>query len=61
MGAELAEVRIAWADHAGVCVARRGFYDLIQCEICGFCHQVPLPEPRGHAREAYRDGGSFYR
>lgn len=46
MGAELAEIRIAWAEHAGVCVGRRGRYDLIQCEICGFCHQIPLPNPR---------------
>ena len=54
MGAELAEVRIAWADHVGVCVGRRGRYDLIQCDICGFCHQIPLP---GSSGRAARDTG----
>ncbi len=62
MGAELAEIRIVWADHAGACVGRRGQYDLIQCEICGFCHAVPLPDPGGRAsRDAAWNGGAFHR
>ena len=61
MGAERAEVRIVWADHAGVCVGRRGRYDLIQCDICGFCHQVPLPETSGRTRREAGFEGPYVR
>ncbi|HEY0107668.1 MAG TPA: hypothetical protein VGB91_16425 [Rhizomicrobium sp.] len=61
MGAEFAEIRIAWADHAGVCIGRRGRYDLIQCEICGFRHEIPLPDQSRGARDPFRDGGPFRR
>ncbi|HXC55534.1 MAG TPA: class I SAM-dependent methyltransferase [Rhizomicrobium sp.] len=54
MGAEIAEVSIAWADHEGPCVARKGGYDIIHCEMCGFRHAVPLPSAAALERE-YRE------
>jgi hypothetical protein len=60
MGSELSEVRIAWAEHAGVRVGRQGGYDLIQCEICGFRHAIPLPRSSG-SRDSVSNGGFSYR
>jgi len=36
---------IAWQAHEGRRVARIKGYDIIQCEICGFRHVLPLPDP----------------
>lgn len=54
MGAEIAHVSIAWADHEGPCVARKNGFDIIHCEMCGFRHAVPLPDPAAMERE-YRE------
>ncbi|HEY4943990.1 MAG TPA: class I SAM-dependent methyltransferase [Rhizomicrobium sp.] len=54
MGAEIAHVSIAWAAHEGPCVARKNGFDIIHCEMCGFRHAVPLPNPATMERE-YRE------
>ena len=36
---------IAWQAHEGRRVARVKGYDIIQCELCGFRHVLPLPDP----------------
>lgn len=54
MGAEKAQIAIAWAEHEGPCVARKNGYDIIHCEMCGFRHAVPLPSPAELERE-YRE------
>ncbi len=54
MGAEKAQIAIAWADHEGPCVARKNRYDIIHCEMCGFRHAVPLPSAADLERE-YRE------
>ena len=54
MGAEKAQIAIAWAEHEGPCVARKNRYDIIHCEMCGFRHAVPLPKPADLERE-YRE------
>jgi len=54
MGAEKAQIAIAWADHEGPCVARKNGYDIIHCEMCGFRHAVPLPKQADLERE-YRE------
>ncbi|MDE2182247.1 MAG: class I SAM-dependent methyltransferase [Alphaproteobacteria bacterium] len=45
---------IAWQSHEGRRIARVNGYDIIACEICGFRHALPLPEPDAMER-AYRD------
>ena len=54
MGAEKAQIAIAWAEHEGPCVARKNRFDIIHCEMCGFRHAVPLPKPADLERE-YRE------
>ncbi len=54
MGAESAQISIAWQAHEGPCVARKSGYDIIYCEMCGFRHVVPLPAP-GELERAYRE------
>ena len=54
MGAEIAQISIAWAAHEGPCVARKDGFDIIHCEMCGFRHAVPLPNPADLERE-YRE------
>ncbi len=54
MGAETAEISIAWAAHEGPCVARKDGFDIIHCAMCGFRHAVPLPNPADLERE-YRE------
>ncbi len=54
MGAEKAQISIAWADHEGPCIARKNGFDVIHCEMCGFRHAVPLPLPADLER-AYRE------
>ena len=45
MDAVATEPIIAWQAHEGRRIARAKGYDIIQCELCGFCHVLPLPEP----------------
>jgi SAM-dependent methyltransferase len=45
MNVAAVEPIIAWQAHEGRRVARLKGYDIIDCEICGFCHVLPLPEP----------------
>ncbi len=54
MGAEIAKISIAWAEHEGPCIARKRGYDIIHCELCGYRHAVPLPSPAQLERE-YRE------
>src|SRR5262245_58461940 len=58
MGAA-AKTVISWTDHAGSdhdgpLITRVRDYDVIACEICGFRHVIPLPEPASLER-AYRE------
>jgi len=39
------EPTIAWQAHDGRRVARVKGYDIIQCDLCGFRHVLPLPDP----------------
>src|SRR5262249_58376507 len=57
MGAETADISIAWQEHEGPCIARKNGYDILHCEMCGFRHAVPLPDPADIER-AYRE--SYY-
>ncbi|MBU6297639.1 MAG: class I SAM-dependent methyltransferase [Alphaproteobacteria bacterium] len=45
MGIAAAEPIIAWQAHEGRRVARWKGYDIIACDLCGFRHVLPLPEP----------------
>jgi SAM-dependent methyltransferase len=45
MNVAAVEPIIAWQAHEGRRVACLKGYDIIACEICGFCHVLPLPEP----------------
>ncbi|MDE1940020.1 MAG: class I SAM-dependent methyltransferase [Alphaproteobacteria bacterium] len=45
MGIAAAEPIIAWQAHEGRRVARLKGYDIIACDLCGFRHVLPLPEP----------------
>ena len=54
MGAEVAQISIAWSDHEGPRVARKAGFDIIHCEMCGFRHAVPLPRATELAR-TYRE------
>ncbi len=42
------------ASHFGPLVARKGGFDVIACEACGFRHVVPLPDP-AELEDAYRE------
>ena len=52
MHAAAAEPIIAWQAHEGPRIARVKGYDVIHCELCGFRHVLPLPDPT--AMEAAR-------
>jgi 2-polyprenyl-3-methyl-5-hydroxy-6-metoxy-1,4-benzoquinol methylase len=59
LGASAAKTVISWTDHAGSdhdgpLITRVQDYDVIACEICGFRHVIPLPEPQTLER-AYRE------
>jgi SAM-dependent methyltransferase len=59
MGASAAKTVISWSDHAGSdhdgpLVTRVHDYDVIACQVCGFRHVIPLPEPASLER-AYRE------
>ena len=45
MAIAAAEPIIAWQAHEGRRVARVKSYDIIQCDLCGFRHVLPLPDP----------------
>src|SRR5688500_10753474 len=53
MAASAAKTVICWTDHSGSLVTRAHDYDVIACEVCGFRHVIPLPEPETLER-AYR-------
>ena len=56
MDATSAKQAIAQQAHKGRHVARSKGYDIIHCEICGFRHVLPLPDPsqiEGVYRELY--------
>lgn len=48
------EENVIWCDHRGPRLAARNGHDVIACEICGFSHAVPLPDPAVLERE-YRE------
>ena len=54
MAVASAETHISWQAHEGPCVSRVKGFDIIHCEMCGFRHAVPLPDPREMERE-YRE------
>jgi SAM-dependent methyltransferase len=59
MAASAAKTVISWTDHAGgdhdgPLVTRAHKFDVIACEVCGFRHVIPLPEPASLER-AYRE------
>jgi SAM-dependent methyltransferase len=59
MAAVAAKTVISWTDHSGndhdgPLITRADDYDVIGCEVCGFRHVIPLPEP-GHLERAYRE------
>jgi SAM-dependent methyltransferase len=45
MDTAAAETIVAWQAHEGRRVARVRGYDIIDCEMCGFRHVLPLPDP----------------
>lgn len=45
---------IAWQTHQGARIARANGHDIIACEMCGFRHAIPLPDPDALERE-YRE------
>ena len=45
MAIAASEPVIAWQAHEGRRVARVAGYDIIQCDLCGFRHVLPLPDP----------------
>ena len=49
-----AEPIITWQSHEGRRVARVKGYDIIQCDMCGFRHVLPLPDAAALER-AYRE------
>lgn len=53
VGAEV-ETVVIWQTHQGPRVAAANGYDIISCEMCGFRHAVPLPEPAALEQE-YRE------
>ena len=45
---------ISWQGHEGPRIAGKDGYDVISCQVCGFRHAVPLPDPAMLERE-YRE------
>ncbi|HEY4264555.1 MAG TPA: class I SAM-dependent methyltransferase [Micropepsaceae bacterium] len=59
MGAIAAKTIISWsasdgASHDGPLISRKNGYDVIACDVCGFRHVVPLPDPDALER-TYRE------
>jgi hypothetical protein len=55
MAASAAKTVISWTDHSGndhdgPLITRVHDYDVIACEVCGFRHVIPLPDPRSLER-----------
>ncbi len=48
------ETTTAWGTHQGRRIAQKGRHDIIACDMCGFTHAVPLPDPAALERE-YRE------
>ena len=48
------ETVVIWQPHQGPRLAAVNGYDIIACEMCGFRHAVPLPEPAALEQE-YRE------
>ena len=51
MAAPAAKTVISWTDesdhdHDGPLITRAHDYDVIACEVCGFRHVIPLPDPK---------------
>ncbi len=56
MGIAAAEPIIAWQAHEGRRVARVKGYDIIACDLCGFRHVLPLPEPEEYEAACRKAG-----
>jgi 2-polyprenyl-3-methyl-5-hydroxy-6-metoxy-1,4-benzoquinol methylase len=59
MRASAAKTVISWtdrggSDHDGPLITRASGYDVIACDVCGFRHVIPLPDPANLER-AYRE------
>src|SRR5450432_4211867 len=59
MGAIAAKTTVSWSgtddrSHGGPLVTRKNGYDVIACDVCGFRHVVPLPDPHELER-TYRE------
>ena len=59
MAASAAKTVISWTDesdhdHDGPLITRAHDYDVIACEVCGFRHVIPLPDPKS-LENAYRE------
>src|SRR5258707_3662653 len=59
MGAAQGKTTVSWngldgASHGGALITRDKGYDVIACDVCGFRHVVPLPDP-GDLERAYRE------
>jgi len=59
MGAIAAKTTISWnaadgTSHDGALVTRKDGYDVIACDVCGFRHVIPLPDPTA-LEQAYRE------
>ena len=59
MGANAAKTTIAWtgyddSSHEGELITRSKGHDIIACDVCGFRHVVPLPDP-SELERAYRE------
>ncbi len=59
MGAATGKTTISWnglegRSHGGALVTRNKGYDVIACDVCGFRHVVPLPDPNA-LEQAYRE------
>ena len=59
MGATAAKTTISWtgfddSSHKGELITRSKGHDVIACDVCGFHHVVPLPDP-SELERAYRE------
>ena len=50
MGAIAAKTTISWtgydgSSHEGELITRSKDHDVIACDVCGFRHVIPLPDP----------------
>src|SRR5678816_2033422 len=59
MGAIAAKTTISWtgydgSSHEGELITRSKDHDVIACDVCGFRHVIPLPDP-SELERAYRE------